>query len=145
MMAKATFEIIDGPLSVRLEPGGQWLKQINTGYQFVADADSQRTVGAYVWIEHEDGWSAMRKTDGSQVFIQKVKDEPVAENKEPEPTTTYLKTNRNVRVRQKPSLAANHVYWLDTHQVIESQSTSRTEADGYIWWEHKDGWSASES
>jgi len=144
-MAKHTYEIVDGPLSVRLEANGQWLKQYETGHQFVADADTETTVGGYIWIEHDEGWSALRAVDDSRVFAKKVKEEAEPENTDPEPTTIHFKTNRNVRVRQQPTLSGAMVRWLDEGEVIETETSSRTEADGYLWWEHKEGWSASAS
>jgi len=144
-MGKRTFEVVDGPLSARLEPNGQWLKQYETGYQFVAETDTKTTVAGYEWMQHDEGWSAIRSVDKSRIFAKKVKDEPAPENKEPESTAVYLKTNRNVRVRSQPTLGGAMVRWLDADEIIESTTTSRTESDGYVWWQHKEGWSASKS
>lgn len=144
-MPNKTYEVIDGPLSVRQEPGGQWLKQYSTGYQFVADSDTTVENSGYVWIQHSEGWSAIRKADNSQVFLNPVKDEPAPQNKVSEPETLYFKTNRQVRIRQAPSLASIHLRWLEDGEVFETQSTTRTEADGYVWWQHKEGWSAEQS
>lgn len=144
-MANNTYKIVDGPLSVRQSPGGQWLKQYDNGYEFSGDSDSETTSGGYVWIQHGDGWSAMRSADGSRVFVEQITDNRDPQNVEPETETVYFKTNRQVRVRQSPSLAAQDIRWLDAGEVIETQSDSRTEADGYVWWQHSEGWSASQS
>lgn len=151
-MPKKTYQVIDGSLSVRLEPGGQWLKQYPTGYQFVANTDTQKTVNGYVWVQHDDGWSAKRKADKSQKFLKRVKDKsapkktvPVPKNTTPEAKTISMKTNRQVRVRQAPTLSAQDIRWLDEGEIVETKSDTRTEADGYVWWQHKEGWSASQS
>ena len=144
-MPKHTYKVIDGPLSVRLEAGGQWLKSYPTGYQFTADTDSQVTVNGYLWIQHDEGWSAVGKADKSSQFLELLQDEPEPKNSDPEIITIYFKTNRQVRVRQSPSLAAKHLRWLNKDETFDSKSDSRTEADGYIWWQHKDGWSAQQS
>jgi len=144
-MPKKIYKVVDGPISVRREPGGQWLKQYPTGYEFIADTDTQTTLNGYVWIQHDEGWSAKRTEDKSQKFLKKVANIPTPNNVEPEAETLYFKTNRQVRVRQSPTLSASDVRWLSEGETIETLSNSRTEADGYIWWQHQDGWSASES
>ena len=47
-----------------------------------------------------------------------------------------------VRVRDKPDLDGNMIKWLSPGQTVEVDPESRTEADGYVWWRHADGWSA---
>lgn len=144
-MALKTYQIVDGPVSVRLEPNGQWLKQYEEGYQFVADNETRTTAGGWVWIKHNEGWSALYTEDKSRYLIRQVRETPEPQNTEPETVTFYFKTNRNVRVRQTPTLAGAMVRWLDPDEIIETASTSETEADGYVWWQHKEGWSASKS
>lgn len=144
-MSNKTYQVVDGPLSVRLEPGGQWLKSYPTGYQFVADSNSETEKRGYIWVQHGEGWSAVRSTGNNTTYLEIVKDDPTPKNKDPEVKPLKFKTNRQVRVRQSPSLAAKHLRWLGKGELIETQSDSRTEADGYIWWQHKDGWSASQS
>lgn len=144
-MGLKTYKVVDGPLSVRLEPGGQWLAQIPEGYQFVADSDSKVESNGYVWLQHDAGWSAMRTSDKSKVYIEKVKEEAEPENADPEVATITFKTNRQVRVRKAPTLSATHLRWLEEGETFQTSSDTRTEADGYIWWQHSEGWSASES
>jgi hypothetical protein len=47
-----------------------------------------------------------------------------------------------VRVRDMPDLDGNMLKWLSSGQSVEVDPDSRTEADGYVWWQHADGWSA---
>ena len=144
-MPKKIYKVVDGPLSVRREPGGQWLKSYPTGYEFIADSDTQTIHNGYVWIQHDEGWTAQRSEDKSKKFLKKVAEIPTPNNVEPESETLHLKTNRQVRVRQSPDLSAQDVRWLSEGETIITQSDTRTEADGYVWWQHQDGWSASES
>ena len=47
-----------------------------------------------------------------------------------------------VRVRSAPGLQGAMVRWLEPGTQIEALPNSRTEADGYIWWQHGGGWTA---
>jgi hypothetical protein len=147
-MPKKKYRVVDGPLSVRRVPGGQWLKSYPTGHEFIANTDTQQTLNGYVWIQHDEGWSAKRSEDKSKRFLQKVEEVTTPQDPEPptnEPEILKMKTNRQVRVRKSPTLSAEDIRWLAKDEIIETQSDSRTERDGYVWWQHKDGWSASQS
>ena len=51
-----------------------------------------------------------------------------------------------VKVRREPELRSQHIISktvLKRGQVIRVDADSRTENDGYVWWKHDDGWSAS--
>ena len=144
-MPKNIYKVVDGPISVRREPAGQWLKSYPKGYEFIADTDTETTINGYVWIQHDEGWTAKRSEDKSHKFLKKIADIPTPKIFEPKDETLYLETKRQVRVRQSPTLSAQHVRWLSEGETIETQSDTSIEADGYIWWQHKDGWSASES
>lgn len=50
-----------------------------------------------------------------------------------------------VRIRSSASLRGQHLGWLNATTEIEVDPNSRTEADGYIWWQHAGGWSAEKS
>jgi hypothetical protein len=47
-----------------------------------------------------------------------------------------------LRVRSAPSLKADTVGWLATGDLVEALADSRTEADGYLWWQSAHGWQA---
>ena len=111
----------------------------------VADTDTQKTVNGYIWIQHDEGWSAKHSEDKSQKFLQKVDDSVISEDSDTPLETLTLRTTQQVRVRKAPTLSAQDIRFLQEGEIIETQSDSRTERDGYVWWQHKEGWSASQS
>ncbi len=88
------------------------------------------------------GWSAERTASGSEVYLF----EAVAA---PTPSTPDQKLFRvgssQVRVRSDPTLRGTHIKWLNPGEIVEVEADSRTEADGYVWWQHDAGWSAERS
>jgi len=50
-----------------------------------------------------------------------------------------------VRVRSAPNLSGDTIRYLDPGTALEVNPDSRTEADGYVWWQHSEGWSAERS
>lgn len=62
-----------------------------------------------------------------------------------ESTTTRFEASGKVRIRSAPSLQGIHLGWLEATAVIDVVPDSRTQADGYIWWQHANGWSAEKS
>jgi|GEM_PF-5798174 len=72
-MAQKTFQVIDGPLSVRDAPNGKRIGRYGTGEQFIADSVNTETIGHYVWLKHSDGgWSAYHSVDESRYFVQEL-------------------------------------------------------------------------
>ncbi|MEQ8677062.1 MAG: peptidoglycan DD-metalloendopeptidase family protein [Aggregatilineales bacterium] len=51
--------------------------------------------------------------------------------------------DRQVRIRSIPALRGEFIRWMDPGEQIDADS--RTEADGYVWWQHAEGWSAEKS
>jgi hypothetical protein len=50
--------------------------------------------------------------------------------------------SQQVRVRSDPHLRGAMIRWINPGELLEVIATSRREADGYVWWQHKEGWSA---
>ena len=50
-----------------------------------------------------------------------------------------------VRVRRQPGLQGEMIRWLAPGTQVECDASSRREVDGYVWWQHADGWSAERS
>jgi len=66
----------------------------------------------------------------------------------PAPATSSTKkfeATGKVRIRDGASLSAQHLGWVEATTIVECEEESQTEADGYIWWKHADGWSAEKS
>jgi murein DD-endopeptidase MepM/ murein hydrolase activator NlpD len=61
------------------------------------------------------------------------------------PKKIFVVGNQQVRVRPKPSRSAPETRWLQPGERIECEADSRTEAEGHIWWQHREGWTAERS
>jgi hypothetical protein len=167
-MSKKTFQVGDVEVRVRSQPGlqGATVKYLPVGHKLKVDAASRTEADGYVWWQHDEGWSAERSLDGSEVYLReskqvvgaptkkKAKPEPGPAKKEKpapaaKPTAAKKRTFRvgsvPVRVRSAPSLSGDTVKYLDAGQALEVAGDSRTEADGYTWWQHSAGWSAERS
>jgi murein DD-endopeptidase MepM/ murein hydrolase activator NlpD len=55
---------------------------------------------------------------------------------------TFIINAAQVRIRREPSLKGAMVRWLPKDTRVEVEESSRREADGYVWWQHAEGWSA---
>ncbi|MBX3085091.1 MAG: cellulase family glycosylhydrolase [Anaerolineae bacterium] len=66
----------------------------------------------------------------------------------PEVIKVFVITDGPVSVRTQPRRVPETLIkglLLNTGQRIEMDGMSRIETDGYVWWRHKDGWSAEKS
>lgn len=60
-------------------------------------------------------------------------------------TTIDYEAQGKVRVRAQPNTSGAEVRWIQATEIVKCDKSSRTEAAGYIWWKHNDGWSAEKS
>jgi hypothetical protein len=159
-MSKKIFQVGDVEVRVRSQPGlqGATVKYLPVGHELKVDATSRTEADGYVWWQHDEGWSAERSLNGSEVYLLETKpvvDTPPQGKPKTEvstaakPTPAKKRTFRvgsvPVRVRSAPSLSGDTVKYLDAGQTLEVDVASRTEADGYTWWQHAQGWSAERS
>lgn len=151
---------------------GEHIRWIDPGTIVEVDANSRTVNDGYVWWKHSGGWSAENSTNGVLTFMtptqvaaepQKLDAQPMTQETKntettttqdveqaeekvattPQPTTRKFKVGLiQVRIRQGPSLSAEHVDWLNPGTILDVETDSRTEADGYVWWKHSYGWSA---
>jgi hypothetical protein len=70
---------------------------------------------------------------------------PTTDTTSPTGERDFVVGKQMVRVRSGPTLSAAHVRWLLPGEQITTEVSSRTEADGYIWYQHAAGWSAERS
>lgn len=161
-VGKKVFEVVDGPLLVRRAPSlGPALAieglRLMNGQRVEVDPLSRTTADAYVWWHHEKGWSAERSVDHRTVLMAEVPLEPesavVSRARQPSPPPVapaqkmvFRVINGPVNWRDEPTLEPRALIkgksWR-TGQRVEVDSISRTEAEGYVWWRHSDGWSAA--
>jgi hypothetical protein len=154
--AAKLFQIGSVPVRVRSEPSlqGETVKYLDPGQELEVDSTSRTEVDGYVWWKHDQGWSAERDLDGTEVYLLAVEEveeqvsapapsaEAPDEDEQPPAAKLFQIGSVPVRVRSEPSLQGASVKYLDPGQELEVDSTSRTEVDGYIWWKHDQGWSA---
>jgi len=137
------------------------------------DPDSRTASGDYVWWEHEEGWSAAARIDGTEYLMLPLDAngnviEPTEEvvvlpppPPAPEPaeapvTTPVTPTPDKImfrvmidglRVRSEPRTGSDTLTnkRLSIGEIVEVEGDSATNANGFIWWHHAGGWSASRS
>ena len=146
--------VVDGPVNVRRAPSlfGSPVTDatLHNGQRVSVDGTSRTVADGYVWWRHQDGWSAERSTDRQTIFLL---EERPRRGPRPRPantsTTNGAKAFRVIdgplSVRTEPSLEAatkKKGVVLRTAQRVEVDLASRTEVEGYVWWQHRDGWSA---
>lgn len=132
------FQVIDGPLSVRDEPGGNRTGVMLAQGTEIASNTEPITKDGYVWVKHDKGWSAFSDDDETEVYMLDVT------NRDPDAPRIFRVWSSVLSVRD----AANgkrlptKLYCRDE---IKVDVTSRTETGKYIWWKHDKGWSAERS
>ncbi len=142
------FKVID-QIRVRSAPSlqGNHVAWLATGTVLRVDAGSRTEADGYVWWRHSDGWSAECTLDSAERYMEEtetvVQDNAGAESSDT--NITFQVGERQVRVRRGPSLSDAHVTWLNPGQAIRVEPGSRTEADGFVWWQHGVGWSVERS
>lgn len=157
--ATKSFTITDGPVFVRRFPSlapdaripGQ---QIETGQKLEVDSGSRTAADGFVWWRHAGGWSAEASEDRRLVFMVDTEVAPqgpalvqpraAGAPFAPLRTRTFRVIDGPVRVRDHPTLEPRALIKdknLRTGQDVDVDADSRTEAEGYVWWQHKDGWS----
>ncbi|MBC8100288.1 MAG: hypothetical protein H7Y11_12650, partial [Armatimonadetes bacterium] len=135
---KKFFKVVDGPLGIRVEPkiALAKLRQTLGHYNMVeVDPTSRTEADGYIWWKHSAGWSVELEVNGD-IFM--TESEPPDPNK---PKYFVVVTTRAISVRKTPN-GAHTALKLAPKQGIQVDPLSRTEAGGYAWWQHPDGWSA---
>lgn len=134
-------------LSVRTAPnlnGARLPESLQPGVEIDVEADSRQEVDGFVWWKHNAGWSAERRIDGAQIFM-----EPVMVKTAQTGTAIpakYYRVTRSLSVRAQPGLNGQRLPDpLEPDTEIEIDPESRQEVDGFIWWKHGTGWSAERS
>lgn len=138
-MATKIFKVTDGPLSIRTTPQGTRSGQyLLVGQDVEVQADSRTEAGGYIWWKHSLGWSAERATSGADVYMVETVEQTAEEDRffkvVDGPLSIRDAANGN---RLEAQLAIG--------TTIEVVPSSRTEAGGFVWWQHDQGWSAEKN
>ncbi|MBZ0302119.1 MAG: M23 family metallopeptidase, partial [Anaerolineae bacterium] len=144
MAAMKIFQVGPNQVRVRRQPGlqGEMVRWLDPGTQIECAVLSRREADGYVWWQHADGWSAERSTSSSEIYLFEATAAPTPSA----PNQKLLRAGSSqVRVRSQPNLSGAMIRWLQPGELVEVRADSRREADGYVWWQHADGWSAERS
>ncbi|MBN1967146.1 MAG: hypothetical protein JW910_21005 [Anaerolineae bacterium] len=133
-MVRKCLKVIDGPLSVCSAASGDQLPQkLIAGDEIVVDEASRTEADGYVWWKHSAGWSASQ--GNGDVFMVELEDVDTD-------TPLYFTViDGPLGIRATPN-GSRFTDELDTGAMLAVSRISRTEAGGYIWWQHDRGWSA---
>jgi len=145
----AAYSVISQRLSVRVEPsldGSTKLGEFLIGEVAVCDLATEREVAGFVWLQHAVGWSAVRKADNSEIYMQPIPgDEPLAAMQAANTAQYQIVSPHGIKVRNSPGISGLQRSQVPNGQTLQCNPDSETEADGYIWIEHLGGWSAVRS
>ncbi|MGJ3239634.1 MAG: hypothetical protein ACFE0Q_13070 [Anaerolineae bacterium] len=130
------FQVIDGPLSVREAPDGKRISvSLAQGEEVTRTAAEPVQQGGYLWIQHEYGWSALSPADQSEIYLLDISDRDPNAPRRFRVWSTWLSVRDSANGKRLPTR-------LSRGLELDVKPDSRTEAGGYIWWQHEHGWSA---
>ncbi|HEX2907203.1 MAG TPA: hypothetical protein VHO69_10115 [Phototrophicaceae bacterium] len=122
-------------MGIRQEPDGQRLGTFLQNGAEVVVTEEPMPKGSYVWVKHAQGWSAARNAEGDEVFMFDLSQLP------PGTPRRFRVAVPSVSVRTQPNGSRTTVKLFQKAE-IKVDPTSRTEAGGYVWWKHDQGWTA---
>ena len=121
MADKKIFQVVDGPIGIRMEPNGQLVGlQLKQSDQIEVIDDSVDKDG-YIWVKHNKGWSAVSNSDGDEVFMLDISSRPT------DAPRVFRVWAQNISIRDSPNgkrLAGK----LFRKMEINVDPTSRSEA-----------------
>jgi uncharacterized protein YvpB len=131
------------------------------------DPTSRTEADGYVWWQHDLGWSAAEKTDGTEYLMlpldaqgNVIEPEAVTEPVSPPPpavspppvpppptTLTFRVVTNVVNIRSAPRTGSDTLTGsqLKLGEIVQAEADSQTTMNGFIWWKHERGWSAARS
>jgi len=144
------FLVTDGPVTVRKapDPASEKVGEIANGAVIEVIPESRSINAGFVYWQHSRGWSAERRLGGGSPFMT-----PTAEPPPPAPIQdlTILPDGTPIRffeviegpisIRSEPTLTAARLGQFNVGEQFEVVQRSRTESEGYVWWQHSKGWS----
>jgi hypothetical protein len=132
------YKVTEGPLGIRKDPYGELLPiKLAQGDEIKVTAEPV-TLGGYIWLQHDKGWSALSDEDGSDVFMLDIS------NRDPNAERIFRVWAANISIRETPN-GIRKPERLLARMELKVDPGSRTEKDGYVWWKHEKGWTAERS
>lgn len=144
------FQITDGPVTIRKapDPSSEKVGEIANGVFIEVDPNSRTVNAGFIYWQHSKGWSAERRIGAGAPFMT-----PSAEPPPPAPAVDLTVTADGtpiqffevvegpISIRSEPSLSAARLGQFSAGEQFEVIQRSRTENQGYVWWQHSKGWS----
>lgn len=166
---KKTFRVGQQQVRVRPQPNraapeSRWLQPDE---QVQCDPNSRTESEGFIWWKHTEGWTAERSLDGKYIYLTEVISAAPVTSVAPAPVTpalviapvgtvapvgvpapipvtptkTFIVGSILVRIRSIPSASGALIRELLPGTQINVEVSSRTEAEGFVWWKHSAGWS----
>ncbi|MEO1288872.1 MAG: hypothetical protein AAFV93_13985 [Chloroflexota bacterium] len=164
--AKRRFRVTANVLSIRTAANGLRISaKLYKNNEIEVYPESRTVEDGHIWWQHDKGWSAERNTTGSAVYMKEILETsststtPTTKTPEttsqPTPSTIpatwtgikELQVKISVKVRNRPSTDSRVmvIKTIARGAVLNCNMDTLTEADGYYWVRHDDGWSAIQS
>ncbi len=144
------FHVTDGPVTVRKapDPASEKVGEIANGAFIEVDPLSRTINAGFVYWQHGKGWSAERRIGGESAFMTPAAELPPAAPVKDQtiqadgtPIQFFEVFEGPISIRSEPSLTAARVGQFSTGEQFEVVPRTRTENQGYVWWQHSKGWS----
>jgi hypothetical protein len=142
-------------------------RMLQPGDTIMVDPNDRRVADDYIWWRHAFGWSASERADGTEIFLRPADEQgnlieetapaeapaaapitPPAPAQAPAAAPAKLRFRvvlRALNIRTEPRTGTDTLTnkRLVLGDEVEVEAASRTEAGGYVWWRHSQGWSVS--
>lgn len=144
------FQVTDGPVTIRKlpDPASEKVGELANGSYIEVKPDSRTINAGFIYWQHQKGWSAERRVGSDEPFMTVVSELPAPEPVIDQTVTTdgtliqfFEVVEGPISIRSEPSLSATRLGQYSTGEQFEVVPRSRTENQGYVWWQHSKGWS----
>jgi Cellulase (glycosyl hydrolase family 5)/Peptidase_C39 like family len=128
------------------------------------DPKTRAVADDYIWWQHELGWSASQRSDGTEFLMLPVdaegnilQEDHTKPTEAPKPETPpppkpvepikFRVVVNGTKIRTAPRTGTDTLTdkKFATGDIVTVDAASRAEANNLIWWKHDQGWSASQS
>ena len=135
---KTPYVVIDGPVSIRKKPDGDETGKYLAEGREIGVIGEPVTAGGYVWVQHDEGWSAFSNDNETEVYMYDLS------KRDPDAPRVFRVVSGYVTIR-KEAAGTRISKKLYNGMEVTVDPKSRTEKGLYIWWKHTDGWTAERS
>lgn len=131
-------------LKIRVTPAGETVQSgLQRGDIIEVDYDKHVERGGLIWVQHAEGWSAIRPIkleNGQRAYVEDITHEV------PASSVMFRVRFSSLNVRQTPNGTPNeYIVIRDDVLIGEKLSQGQPTDGGHIWWQHKLGWTSERS